>query len=110
MLAPLAFNLLMGRGWPPEDEDLRDAWALCQRIGLGPVLDCMPSGLQEIVGDTGWQLSRGETSLVFLARSLLQRSDIVLLDESFGSLDPLTSQQALPLVVAEAPALVVIRQ
>jgi ATP-binding cassette subfamily B protein len=110
MLGSLAFNLLLGRGWPPTASDLEDAWAMCQRLGLGPVLERMPSGLEEMVGDCGWQLSEGERSLVYVARSLLQRPDVILLDESFGSLDPVTLATALPCVVHGSQTLVVIRQ
>ena len=63
-----------------------------------------------MVGDTGWQLSHGERSLVFLGRALLQDSRLVLLDETFGSLDPVTMQRALAVAVSRAEALVVIRQ
>lgn len=110
LLGSLGFNVLIGRGWPPSPGDLEDAWAVCVELGLGPLLDRMPSGLAEMVGDTGWQLSQGERSLVYVARSLLQHSDVVLLDESFGSLDPVTMRNALATVVERAPALVVIRQ
>jgi ATP-binding cassette subfamily B protein len=110
MLGSLGFNLLLGRRWPPTPTDLEDAWLLCRRLGLGPLLARMPSGLEEIVGDCGWQLSEGERSLVYVARSLLQRPDVVLLDESFGSLDPVTLAAALPTVVEDSSALVVIRQ
>jgi ATP-binding cassette subfamily B protein len=110
LLGSFAFNVLMGRGWPASPDDLEEAWTVCQQLGLGPLLDRMPSGFAEMVGDTGWQLSQGERSLVFVARSLLQRADVVFLDESFGSLDPQTMQTALDAVIARAPALVVIRQ
>jgi len=39
------------------------------------------------VAETGWQLSQVERSRVFLARALLQRPELVLLDESFAALD-----------------------
>jgi ATP-binding cassette subfamily B protein len=105
-----AFNVLMGRGWPPAPGDLELAETVCLAIGLGPLLERMPSGLAEMIGDTGWQLSQGERSLVFVARSLLQDADVVLLDESFGSLDPETFGLALAAVVERARSLVVIRQ
>jgi ATP-binding cassette, subfamily B, bacterial len=44
--------------------------------------------LQQLVGETGWQISQGERSRVFLARALLQKAEFVILDESLGSLDP----------------------
>ncbi|XXT23232.1 ABC transporter ATP-binding protein [Sorangium sp. So ce429] len=104
----LAFNLLMGRAWPASPEDRREAESVCRKLGLGPLLDRMPSGLDQVVGETGWQLSHGERSRLFLARALLQRADAVILDESFGALDPLTARECVGAVLERAPALVVI--
>ena len=104
----LAFNLLMGRAWPPAPGDRREAEAVCRELGLGSMIDRMPSGLDQVVGETGWQLSHGERSRVFLARALLQRAELVVLDETFGALDPLTLQSCLEVVRRRAPALVVI--
>jgi ATP-binding cassette subfamily B protein len=84
----LAFNLLMGRCWPPSPKDLELAEAVCRRLGLGELLDRMPGRLFQLVGETGWQLSHGERSRLFMARALLQGADLVLLDESFAELDP----------------------
>src|SRR5262249_4887784 len=63
-----AFNLLMSRNWPPRREDLEEARAVCEELGLGPLLGRMPAGLFETVGETGWQLSHGEKSRLFIAR------------------------------------------
>jgi ATP-binding cassette subfamily B protein len=104
----LAFNLLMGRAWPPTDADRQEADALCRELGLGPTIDRMPSGLDQVIGETGWQLSHGERSRLFLARALLQRADLVILDESFGALDPITLEGCMQTVLRRAPALVVI--
>lgn len=104
----LAFNLLLGRHWPPEPEDLRDARAVCNELGLGPLVDRMPGGLFQQVGETGWQLSHGERSRVFLARTLLQGADVVLLDETFGALDPATLTQCMATCMRRSPTLLVI--
>jgi ATP-binding cassette subfamily B protein len=106
--ATFAFNLLMGRAWPPSSADLDEAEALCRELDLGPLLDRMPAGLQQMVGETGWQLSHGEKSRLYIARALLQRADLVVLDESFAALDPETLQRALRCVLARAPTLFVI--
>lgn len=103
-----AFNLLMGRGWPPSNEDYRDAEALCEELGLGPLLARMPSGMLQMVGETGWQLSHGERSRLFLARALLQGADLVVLDESFAALDPENLAAALECTLARARTVVVI--
>jgi ATP-binding cassette subfamily B protein len=104
----LAFNLLLGRSWPPRPEDLEDARAICEELGLGPLLARMPAGLYQMVGETGWQLSHGEQSRVFIARALLQRSDVILLDESLAALDPVTMARVLRCLRARATSLIVV--
>ncbi len=104
----LAWNLLLGRHWPPAPDDLRDARAVCDELGLGPLVDRMPGGLFQQVGETGWQLSHGERSRVFLARTLLQGADVVLLDETFGALDPATLEQCMATCLRRSPTLMVI--
>lgn len=103
-----AFNLLMGREWPPTPDDLAEAAAVCRELGLEDLLDRMPSGLQQIVGESGWQLSHGERSRLFMARALLQRAGVVVLDESFAALDPENLQQALDCALRRAPSPLVI--
>lgn len=103
-----AFNLLMGRTWPAGEEDFREAEALCRQLGLGELLDRMPGGMMQMVGETGWQLSHGERSRLFLARALLQKSELVILDESFAALDPETLRQCLATALNRAKTLMVI--
>lgn len=106
--ADLLFNLLLGRRWPPRIEDVVLAEAVCRELGLGPLLGRMPAGLQQAVGETGWQLSHGERSRLFVARSLLQTLDLRVLDESFAALDPETLDEVMAAVLRRPEALVVI--
>src|SRR5262249_22060212 len=102
------FTLLRGRRGPPQPEDLAAAEPLCRALDLGPLLDRMPAGLWEIVGETGWQLSHGERSRLYMARALLQGTAVLILDESFATLDPATLSRVQQCVVAHAPTLLVI--
>jgi ATP-binding cassette subfamily B protein len=104
----LAFNLLMGRRWPPHPADLQAAETLCRALDLGPLLDRMPAGLWQLVGETGWQLSHGERSRLYIARALLQGATILILDESFAALDPETLHRVQQCVLEHAPTLLVI--
>jgi ATP-binding cassette subfamily B protein len=103
-----AFNLLMGRRWPPLAEDLQEAEALCHELGLGELLQRMPAGLMQMVGETGWQLSHGERSRLYIARALLQGADLIILDESFAALDPENLQMAMQCAINRAKTLMVI--
>jgi ATP-binding cassette subfamily B protein len=108
LLGSVALNTLMGINWPPGEQDFARAEAVLRELGLGPVLDRMPSGVLQTIGETGWQLSHGERSRLFLARALLQQPDVLVLDESFAQLDPANMQLALDAVVRRAPAVVLI--
>jgi ATP-binding cassette subfamily B protein len=84
----LGFNLLMGRRGMLGQKDMQYAEEICQELGLGSLLQRMPAGLLQLVGETGWQLSHGERSRIYIARTLLQGADMILLDESLSALDP----------------------
>lgn len=102
------FNLLMGRHKTPSPRDVPEAEEICRELGLGDLIDRMPAGLLQMVGETGWQLSHGERSRLYIARALLQDAGLVILDESFAALDPLNLQHALECVLKRARSLLVI--
>lgn len=104
----LGFNLLMGRNWPADDNELAAAKSLCEDLGLGDLIARMPSGMMQMVGETGWQLSHGERSRLFLARALMQDAPLTIMDESFAALDPQTLKQCLRCVFDRARTLMVI--
>ena len=104
----LAFNLLMGREWSASGQAIEEASALCVELGLGDLLERMPSGMMQTVGETGWQLSHGERGRVFLARALLQGAQLTVLDESFAALDPETLAICLDCARRYATTLVVL--
>src|ERR1043166_8361771 len=67
----------------------RSCWS---GLGLGDLLARMPAGLHQIVGESGWLLSEGERSRGFLARTLLSRANLLVLDECFSALDSESDQ------------------
>ncbi len=103
-----AFNLFLGHPAILTPADFDEAQAICGELGLGDVLARMPAGMLQMVGETGWQLSHGERSRLYIARALLQDAELVVLDESFAALDPENLQRALECVVKRARSLLVI--
>lgn len=103
-----AFNLFMGRRTVLGPADFEQAETICRELGLGEVLARMPGGMLQMVGETGWQLSHGERSRLYIARALLQDAELVILDESFAALDPENLQRALACVLKRARSLLVI--
>ncbi len=110
LLAPVAFNLLMGRHWPANHDDLEDAATVCTELGLGPLLKRMPAGLGQTIGETGWRLSQGERARLCVARALLADHDVLILDEPLGALDPQTARQVLDVARRRSRALILITQ
>ena len=75
---------------------------------MGDLIKRMPAGLQQMLGESGWRLSHGERSRLYIARALLQNADLMILDESFAALDPETLALSLRCVLRRAPTLMVI--
>jgi ATP-binding cassette, subfamily B, bacterial len=98
----------MGRRWPPQPADVEAAEGICRELGLDDLLSRMPAGLLQLVGETGWQLSHGERSRLYMARALLQEADLVVLDESFAALDSETLNRCLRCVLKRAATVLVI--
>lgn len=56
------------------------------------VLEDFPDGLNTIVGEKGLGLSEGQAQRIAIARGLLRRGGLILLDEPTSSLDPCTEK------------------
>ncbi|MGM0631643.1 MAG: phosphonate ABC transporter ATP-binding protein [Pseudomonadota bacterium] len=70
------------------EEDVRQAFHLLERVGLETMID-----------KRGDALSGGQKQRVGIARALMQRPKVLLVDEPTASLDPRTSRQIMRLIV-----------
>ncbi len=80
------------------DADVVDA---LRRARLGDLLDTLPDGLDTVVGERGYRLSGGERQRLTIARLLLARPRVVILDEATAHLDS-ESEAAVQEALAEA--------
>ncbi|MEV4670292.1 ABC transporter ATP-binding protein [Actinomadura sp. NPDC049382] len=90
-------NLLLAR--PEATED--DLWDVLRRARLDTLIEGLPDGLDTIVGERGYRLSGGERQRLTIARLLLARQRVVILDEATAHLDS-TSEAAVQEALAEA--------
>ncbi|MFE1312087.1 ABC transporter ATP-binding protein [Streptomyces sp. NPDC058755] len=90
-------NLLLARP-AATDEELWDALG---RARLAEVVRSLPDGLDTVVGERGYRLSGGERQRMTIARLLLARQRVVILDEATAHLDN-TSEAAVQEALTEA--------
>ena len=93
----------------PDASD-QEVAAVAHQVGGGDWLAALPLGLQTEVGEDARGISMGQRQLVALARVLLQRPRIVILDEATASVDPLTEaqiQEGLEVVLQDRTAIVI---
>ncbi|TQM45691.1 ABC transporter ATP-binding protein [Pseudonocardia cypriaca] len=84
----------------PDASDAEIVDAL-HRARLGDLLDSLPDGLDTVVGERGYRLSGGERQRLTIARLLLARPRVVILDEATAHLDS-ESEAAVQEALAEA--------
>ena len=80
-----------------------ELWRALERARLADVVAEMPDGLDTVVGERGYRLSGGQRQRLTIARLLLGRSRVVVLDEATASLDS-SSEAAVQQALTEALA------
>ncbi|MFE0151602.1 ABC transporter ATP-binding protein [Nonomuraea sp. NPDC059007] len=90
-------NLLFAR---PEATD-EEIWDALRRARLSTLIESLPDKLDTVVGERGYRLSGGERQRLTIARLLLAKPQVVILDEATAALDS-TSEAAVQAALAEA--------
>ena len=99
-------NLVYAR----RDAEDGDLWDALDRARLGNLVRSLPDGLDTVVGERGYRLSGGERQRLTIARLLLARPRVVILDEATAHLDSGSEaavQEALAAALEGRTALVI---
>jgi ABC-type multidrug transport system fused ATPase/permease subunit len=70
-----------------------EVWAALRRARLEGLVAGLPDGLDTVVGERGYRLSGGERQRLTIARLLLARPRVVVLDEATAHLDSTSEAQ-----------------
>jgi ATP-binding cassette subfamily B protein len=92
-------NLRFARPEATDDE----LWDALRQARLADLVQSLPDGLDTVVGERGYRLSGGERQRLTIARLLLARPRVVILDEATAHLDS-TSEAAVQAALATALA------
>jgi ATP-binding cassette subfamily C protein len=87
-----------------------ELWDALRRARLDALVRSLPDGLETVVGERGYRLSGGERQRMTIARLLLARQRVVVLDEATAHLDNTSEaavQEALTEALADRTALVI---
>jgi ATP-binding cassette subfamily B protein len=83
-------NIIMGKNIP--EEKLDNILDVCM---LQTTITAMPRGIDTIVGERGITLSGGQKQRIALARTLIQKKDIILLDDPVSQMDTDTASEVI---------------
>lgn len=85
---PFIFEMSIRDNLSLIDNNYKNQVEACKRVGIHELIESLPKGYNTVIEEDGHLLTDGQKQMLVLARALLSRSEILLLDEITSNIDP----------------------
>lgn len=89
--------------WSDPQADEARMWQALDLAEAGEFVRALPDGLDTVVGERGTLVSGGERQRLALARGILRRPALLILDEATNAVDPATEDAVIARLLALSP-------
>lgn len=96
---PFVFEMSIKDNLSLVDSNFKSQIEACKRAGIHDFIMSLPKGYNTVIGKEDYLLSEGNKQLLVIARSLLSKAEILLLDEITSNIDPATTDRISKLLI-----------
>ena len=96
---PFLFNSSIRNNLGIVDGNTKRQMEACKRVGLHNTIMKLPSGYNTVIGNKNKRLNLGQVQLLAIARALLTKAEILVLDEATSPIDPVMTKEIKNLIL-----------
>lgn len=89
---PFIFNMSIRKNLDFVDSNIEHQIEACKKAGIHDFIETLPNGYNTVLRENGSNISGGQKQMISIARTILSKAEVILLDDITTSLDPDTAK------------------